>query len=81
MNTVIESHIIEYLHRLDECHKAEVLDFVVCLVEKKTKTVAGEGTLLVIDPARDLAKFIGPSPIIAEDGVAYQRRIRDAEWS
>ncbi len=32
-----------------------------------------------IDPARDLAKFIGTEPI-AEDGVAFQRHIRDTEW-
>lgn len=33
-----------------------------------------------IDPARDLAKFIG-TEAIAEDGVAFQRHIRDTEWS
>ncbi|HLA34782.1 MAG TPA: hypothetical protein VJ001_07940 [Rhodocyclaceae bacterium] len=33
-----------------------------------------------IDPARDLAKFIGVSTGFPEDGVAYQRQIRDTEW-
>jgi hypothetical protein len=80
MNSVIETNIIEYLHRLDERHKAEVLDFVEYLSNKKSKAV-GEVNLMEIDPARDLTKFIGVHPIIAEDGVAYQRRIRDAEWS
>ena len=32
-----------------------------------------------IDPSRDLAKFIGVATF-PEDGVAYQRRIRDTEW-
>lgn len=34
----------------------------------------------LLEPARDLARFVGTSPF-PEDGVAYQRRIRDSEWS
>lgn len=33
----------------------------------------------VLNPARDFARFIGTEPI-AEDGVAFQRHIRDTEW-
>ena len=33
-----------------------------------------------IEPQRDLASLIGKS-VLLEDGVAYQRRIRDGEWS
>ncbi len=34
-----------------------------------------------IDPQRDLAQYIGRARGFPEDGVAYQRRIRDEEWS
>ena len=34
----------------------------------------------LLEPARDLARFVGTSPF-PEDGVTYQRRIRDSEWS
>lgn len=32
-----------------------------------------------IDPSRDLSSYMGAAAI-SEDGVAYQRRIRDSEW-
>jgi hypothetical protein len=33
----------------------------------------------LLKPARDLARFVGTIPF-PEDGVAYQRQIRDSEW-
>lgn len=79
MNTAIEASIIEQLHRLDEQHKAEVLNFVEYLAQKSNAATATK-EWPTIDPARDLAKFIGKHPF-PEDGVAYQRRIRDSEWT
>lgn len=77
MNTAIEASIIEHLHRLDEQRKAEVLDFVEYLAAKPN--AASVVNWPEIDPSRDLAKFIGVATF-PEDGVAYQRRIRDTEW-
>ena len=34
----------------------------------------------LLDPARDFSRFIGSAPPIAEDGVAFQRQLRDTEW-
>lgn len=78
MNTAIETSIIEQLHRLDERRKAEVLDFVEYLAAK-SNVASPAVNWPVIDPSRDLAKFIGATTF-PEDGVAYQRRIRDTEW-
>lgn len=77
MNTAIEASIIEHLHRLDEQRKAEVLDFVEYLAAKSNAVSAVNWS--EIDPSRDLAKFIGTATF-PEDGVAYQRCIRDTEW-
>jgi hypothetical protein len=33
-----------------------------------------------IDPSRDLARYIGIATGISDDGVAYQRHVRDTEW-
>ena len=79
MNTAIEANIIEQLHRLDERRKAEVLDFVEYLASKSNAAPPAENWPS-IDPSRDWAKFIGKHPF-PEDGVAYQRRIRDSEWT
>lgn len=78
MITAIETSIIEHLHRLDEHRKAEVLDFVEYLAAK-SNAAAPAVNWPEIDPSRDLAKFIGVATF-PEDGVAYQRRIRDTEW-
>lgn len=79
MDTAIEANIIKQLHRLDERRKAEVLDFVEYLTTK-----SGETSLAAdwpeIDPSRDLAKYIGVATGLPEDGVAYQRQVRDTEW-
>jgi hypothetical protein len=77
MSTAIEAAIVERLRRLDERRQAEVLDFVEYLAAKS-------GTAAVnwpqIDPSRDLARYIGVATGFPEDGVAYQRHIRDTEW-
>ncbi|MDP2784382.1 MAG: hypothetical protein Q8O38_07315 [Sulfurimicrobium sp.] len=79
MNTSIETSILEHLHRLDERRKAEVLDFVEYLA---TKSNAASITVSWpnLDPERDLARFQGVLQF-DEDAVAYQRRIRDSEWT
>lgn len=79
MNTVIETSILERLHQLDESRKAEVLDFVEYLAEK-SKAAPLAASWPNLDPARDLARFQGLLQF-GEDAVAYQRRIRDGEWS
>lgn len=79
MSTTIETAIIERLHRLDDRLQAEVLDFVEFLAAK-SKTTSTAADWPEIDPARDLAKFIGIATGFPEDGVAYQRQMRDTEW-
>jgi hypothetical protein len=79
MSAAIEASIIEHLHRLDDQRQAQVLDFVEYLASKSgaaLPTVARPK----IDPSRDLAKFIGVATGFPDDGVAYQRQIRDTEW-
>lgn len=79
MSTAIETAIVERLHRLDEQRQAEVLNFVEFLATKsRAATPAVEWPH--IDPSRDLAKYIGVAAGLPEDGVAYQRQIRDTEW-
>lgn len=79
MNTAIENSILEHLHRLDERRKAEVLDFVEYLATKSnTAPLAASWPNLV--PEHDLARFQGALQF-DEDAVAYQRRIRDSEWT
>ncbi|MBS3964779.1 MAG: hypothetical protein KGZ80_09845 [Methylomonas sp.] len=80
MNSVLEVMILQRVHCLDEAHKAEVLDFVEYLSAKESKNPDLGQSLQEIDPLRDLAQFIGNPAIITEDGVTFQRRIRDAEW-
>jgi len=79
MNTAVETVIVERLHCLDEHHKAEVLDFVEYLVTK-FRTTSPTVSWPEIDPSRDLAKYIGVDTGFPEDGVSYQRQIRDTEW-
>lgn len=70
---------MEYVHRLDERRKEEALDFVEYLASKfKDDTLAPAWPTL--DPVQDLARFQGVLQF-GEDAVAYQRRIRDNEWS
>ncbi len=78
MSAAIEATIIEHLHRLDDQRQAEVLDFVEYLASK-SKTASPAVAWPQIDPSRDLAKFIGVATGFPEDGVAYQRQIRDTE--
>ena len=79
MSTAIVTAIIERLHRLDEYRQAEVLDFVEYLATKyRAATQAVDWPQ--IDPSRDLAKYTGVATGLPEDGVAYQRQIRDTEW-
>jgi hypothetical protein len=79
MSTAIEIAIVERLHQLDEQRQAVVLDFVEYLA-RKAKVTATANDWPQIDPARDLAQFIGVATGFPEDGVAYQRQIRDTEW-
>jgi len=79
MNNIIESSIIERLHRLDESRQAEVLDFIEFLANKPQANISA-AAWPYLDPARDLARFQGALKF-DEDGVVYQRRIRDSEWS
>lgn len=79
MSATLEANIIEQLHRLDEQRQAEVLDFIEYLASK-SKVVPKPGDWAPIDPSRDLARFIGVATDLPEDGVAYQRQIRDTEW-
>jgi hypothetical protein len=78
MNSVVEANIIERLHHLDEPRKAEVLDFVEYLLVK-FGDLSSEGWP-VVEPARDFASFAGKLTVNI-DAVAYQRHIRDSEWS
>ncbi|CAK0748846.1 conserved hypothetical protein [Gammaproteobacteria bacterium] len=78
MNTAIETAIVERLHCLDEHRKAEVLDFVEYLAAKSS-TASPPVSWPEIDPSCDFSRFIGTEPL-AEDGVAFQRHIRDTEW-
>jgi len=79
MSTAIEAAIVERLHRLDDRRQAEVLNFVEFLTTKsRTGTPVVEWPQ--IDPSRDLANYIGVATGFPEDGVAYQRQIRDSEW-
>ncbi|CAK0770395.1 conserved hypothetical protein [Gammaproteobacteria bacterium] len=95
MNAQLETRIIEQLHQLDERRLGKVLDFVRRQLHEKEKTpqfgnCKGMLTILVedkkhcewplLDPARDFPRFAGTEPI-TEDGVAFQRHIRDTEWS
>ena len=79
MNAQLETTIVDRLHQLDERCLSEVLDFVEFLA---TRHASGETNAdwKQIDPSRDLARFVGTVPL-PEDGVAYQRRIRDTEWT
>jgi hypothetical protein len=79
MSATIEVTIIEHLHRLDDQRQAEVLDFVEYLASK-SKTASPAVAWPQIDPARDLAQFIGVATGLPDDGVAYQRQLRDSEW-
>jgi hypothetical protein len=79
MSAAIEANILEHLHRLDDRHQAEVLDFVEFLAGKSHVT-AQAVEWPQIDPSRDLAQYIGVATGLPEDGVAYQRQIRDSEW-
>lgn len=79
MSTAIEIAIVERLHQLDEQRQAVVLDFVEYLA-RKAEVTASVADWSQIDPARDLARFIGVATGIPADGVAYQRQIRDTEW-
>ena len=79
MNTAIETSILEHLHRLDERSKAEVLDFVEYLATK-SNAVSLAVSWPILDPVQDLARFQGALQF-DEDAVAYQRRIRDSEWT
>ena len=79
MNSAIETSIIEHLHRLDDQRKAEVLDFVEYLAAKSSVAARADDWPF-LDPASDLARFVGTVPF-PEDGVEYQRRIRDSEWT
>ena len=79
MNAQLETTIVDRLHQLDEHRLSEVLDFVEFLAARR---VSGEvnAEWKPIDPSHDLARFVGTATF-PEDGVAYQRRIRDSEWS
>lgn len=77
MNSIIEASILEYLHRLDESRKAEVLDFVEFLATK-TSTEPLAVSWPNLEPEHDLARFQGALQF-GEDAVVYQRRIRDSE--
>jgi hypothetical protein len=79
MSTAIETAIVERLHRLDDQRQAEVLDFVEYLASK-SRPASPAVDWQPIDPSRDLAKYIGVATGLPEDGVAYQRQIRDTEW-
>lgn len=79
MNAQLETIIVDRLHQLDEHRLSEVLGFVEFLATRRASDEVNAEWKL-IDPSRDLARFVGTMPF-SEDGVAYQRRIRDAEWS
>lgn len=79
MSAAIEASIIEHLHRLDDQRQAQVLDFVEYLASK-SKMASPAIAWPQNDPSRDLAKFIGVATGFPDDGVAYQRQIRDTEW-
>ena len=83
MKKSVETTIVKQLYRLDERKLLEVLDFVEFLtVKKDTKQqeIINETDWPQINPSHDLSHLIG-SVNFKEDGVAYQRRIRDEEWS
>jgi hypothetical protein len=79
VNTAIETSILECLQQFDDNRKAEELNFVEYLATKfNASHLAASWSNL--DPAHDLARFQGALQF-GEDGVAYQRRIRDSEWA
>ena len=80
MSSTVVAKIHEKLRLLDEPRQAEVLDFLESLVAKSTAPPKALDWP-VIDPSRDLAPYIGIATGIPEDGVAFQRHIRDTEWS
>lgn len=79
MGATIEATIIEQFQRLDDQRQAQVLDFVEYLATK-SRTALPAAVWPQIDPSRYLAEFIGVATGLPEDGVAYQRQMRDAEW-
>jgi len=79
MSIAIEANILEHLHSLDDRRQAEVLDFVEFLASK-SHVAAQAVEWPQIDPSRELAQYIGVPTGLPEDGVAYQRQIRDTEW-
>ncbi len=79
MNSTVEAKILANLRLLDEPYQVEVLDFLEYLVAKSRATPKA-GAWPVINPSHDLAQYIGVATGFPEDGVAYQRQIRDTEW-
>jgi hypothetical protein len=79
MSATLEANIIKQLHRLDDQRQAEVLDFVEYLATK-SRVASSTADWPPINPSVDLSQYVGAVPGIPEDGVAYQRQIRDAEW-
>lgn len=92
MSNAIQATIIEHLHRLDEQRQSEVLDVVEYLASKAKAAPAVNWP--AIDPARDMAPFIGApqerpkafDPMRYSgtvqwpvDGLAYQESVR-REW-
>lgn len=79
MNAQLETTIVNRLQQLDERRLSEVLDFVEFLSSRRVSAEVN-AEWESIDPSHDLPRFTGAVPL-PEDGVAYQRRIRDSEWS
>jgi hypothetical protein len=79
MSSTVEAKIHEKLRLLDEPHQEEMLDFLEYLIAKSGAT-SNSLDWPVINPSQDLAQYIGIATGFPEDGVAYQRQIRDTEW-
>jgi len=79
MSTAIAAAIVDQLHHLDEQRQAQVLEFMVFLAAKYHATTQIVG-LPPINRSIDLSKYVGTVPGFPDDGVAYQRQIRDTEW-
>ncbi len=70
MSRTLEQSIVEKLQRLDERHKAEVLDFVEFLV-RKSEMPSSPVEWPEIDPMRDLARYLGVKTSFPSDAVEY----------
>lgn len=80
MNTRLTDSIAEKLKMLDEGQQTEVLHFVEALSKAgDSSTLHSVGTQSSHEPTSDVSDLLGSLPP-GEDGVVFQRRVRDHDW-